>query len=111
MNLQRVFSVLMLVSFVSCCTTPWDAVKAYPEEKHPPKAIVEDVQAFIRARNIPSKDVSWLRYGVDAGGARAVMITQEIPASLGKETLEHVLYYDESQTRTKALTLRGRRTC
>src|SRR3954447_3738722 len=103
MNLQRVFSILLLVSFVSCCTTPCGAVKAYPEEKHPPKAIVEDVQAFIRARNIPSKDVSWVRY--DAGGARAVMITQEIPASLGKETLEHVLYYDESQTRTKVLTL------
>src|SRR6185369_11148021 len=109
MNLQRTFSVLLLVSFVSLvgCTTPWEAVKAYPEEKHPPKAIVEDVQAYIRAQKISTKDVSWIRYGADARGRRAVMITQEIPGTGYSKTLEHVLYYDENQVRTRVRTLHG----
>ena len=114
MNIRIAFSILLLTgitSLVGCSTTPWDAVKDYAEESHPPKAITDDVQAFILSKKIPSSDISEIRYGVDGTGRRAVRISQEIPASLGQATLEHVLYYDKNNVRTRVLLLHGRRSC
>jgi len=111
MNFQRAFFGLLLVSLASVvgCTTPWDAVKDYAEERHPPTAITNDIQKFIEAKKIPRSDISEIRWGLDVNGRRAVRISQELPESRGMKTLEHVLYYDKNQMRTKVLTLRGRR--
>src|SRR6266536_2577029 len=72
-------SILLLGSFAVLvgCTTPWDAVKDYAEEPHPPKAVVDDVQKYIEAKGIPRSDISEVRYGVDAQGRRAGRVIEE----------------------------------
>jgi len=107
---RRIFIALVSAALLGC-TTPWSAVKDYTQERHPPKTVSEDVDSFIELKRIPRKDISEIRYGVDPKGRRAVRISQELPASLGKETVEHVLYYDRNNKRTRVITLHGHRMC
>jgi hypothetical protein len=110
MNVRIVFAALLLVNLVGC-TTPWDAVKHYGEERDPPKAVSDDIQRFIQEKKIPASDVSEIRYGVNGSGCRAVRISQELPASLGQETLEHVVYYDKNNLRKRVRKIHGHRRC
>jgi hypothetical protein len=104
MSFRCNLSVLLLLATLTGCTTPWDLVKHYPEERHPPKAIVGDVQQYIHAKNIPPDDVGETRYGLDETGRRAVRVLQLPP---GSETeFYHALYYDKDLRRTKVRTMR-----
>ena len=101
---------LASMGFVAGCTTPWDAVKDYAVEFHPPKAITDDVRKFIAAEGMTRFNVSEVRYGMDAKGRRAVRITRELPGSHYKSTLAYVLYYDKDAVRTRVRKLNGKRT-
>jgi len=111
MNLRNTISFLLLWAFAVGCTTPWGGPNGYAVERHPPKAITEDVQRYIQEKKIPSSVISEVRYGVTPTGQREVRILQEIPATDGKETFVHVLHYDAQQTRTKVRILHARRVC
>jgi hypothetical protein len=108
MNLRAIIPILWLLVLTGCTTTPWSAVKDYPVERHPPQAIIDDVQNFIRWKQIPSSDISEVRYGLDGAGRRAVRISQNIPETEKKQTSwEYVLYYNKHMVRTRVLTLGG----
>ena len=113
MNLRNTFPflLLLLLIFGVGCTTPWNGPNGYAVERQPPKAITEDIQRYIQEKKIPATVISEVLYGVAPTGRREVRILQEIPASLGKETLVHVLHYNAQQMRTKVRILHARRVC
>ena len=104
MSFRRNLSAVLLVALTGCAT-PWDLVKHYPQEPHPPKAIVSDVQHYIETTNIPSDDIGEIRYGLDERGRRSARVLQELPRD-NETRLYHALYYDKNQTRTKVRTMR-----
>lgn len=101
----RLFVVAMaaLFCFVGC-DSPRDALSKYHMVQlvsTVPKAVSDDVQSYIRSKNLPASDISWIEYMEDGTGLHAVVITQEIPKSQGHDVKSHVLFYDKDNLRTK----------
>ena len=75
-----------------------------------PKAVSDDVQSYIRSKNLPASDISWIEYMEDGAGGHAVVITQELPKSRGQDLNSHVLFYDKNNLRTKVRVYPGHRS-
>jgi hypothetical protein len=125
MRIHRITLFLLMLTALICLAgcegNGGDALSKYKrveQVSHFPKAISDDVQNYIKIKKIPfSGDeipmdgISTIEYFEDGTGGYAVLITQEIAASQNQKTLDHILYYDKNNSRTKVKIFHGKRGC
>ncbi len=101
-------SFVLAASFIcaSGCETPYEARASYQWVGSANQAISDDVQSFIRSKQIPQKDILITQYYVDfKTGRTAAEITIENHYSWwGRK--DYILYYDKNNVRTKVKTIR-----
>lgn len=75
------------------------------------KAILNDIDNFIRSEKILPADISERTYGEDKNGRHVAILLQEIPASQGMKMYSYILYYDKNNVRTNVRKFAERRSC
>src|SRR5579863_6934482 len=66
-----------------------------------PQAVRDDVASYLHSTGLPAADISRAQYLEDGTGAHAVVITQELGKSQGRDYKIHILIYDKNNLRTK----------
>jgi hypothetical protein len=119
--MREIKYILLIAAFIFIvgCENPRDALNGYTMHEadtyyidHPlNKAILNDVDDFIRSEKIPPADISERIYGEDKDGRHVACLLQEIPKSQGMEAYDYILYYDQNNVRTNVKKFRIRRSC
>ena len=91
---------------LSECATHSEDMAGYQWGGQPTQAITDDVQSFIRLKQIPQKDIEIIQYYEDykTGRIAAVIATDNHYSWWNRKS--YILYYDKNSRKTKVRTNR-----